>query len=134
MADLMQYPMQLNYTEELDMFAVTGTTETMYGAVLLSDGPVVKPPLNGMFTVHATSATTLTAGAFTTWRQIRDYLLDSWNESLSSSSILVLLVSDALRVRGSTVRLNVISNLSQVLIGSIHSSDIPSSAYLLNAS
>ena len=62
----MSTPTQLNYTEELDMFAVTGTTETMYGAVLFSDGPVVIPPLNGIFTCHATGTTTLTAGAFTT--------------------------------------------------------------------
>lgn len=65
-ADLFANPMPLAYTEEVDMFAVVGTTNTQYGAIWLSDGPVQPVPFSGGFTAHCTSSTTLTAGAFTT--------------------------------------------------------------------
>jgi hypothetical protein len=86
-ADLMRYPVQLHYTEEIDMFAVTGTTETMYGAVLFSDGPVVAPPLNGMFTVHATGTTTLTSGSFTTVPLTLDQALPAGTYSLVGARV-----------------------------------------------
>jgi hypothetical protein len=65
-ADWMKNPVPLSYTEEIDAFAVVGTTHVVYTAINLCDGPAVAPPPGKMFTAHATSSTTLTAGAFTT--------------------------------------------------------------------
>jgi hypothetical protein len=64
--DLMRYPIPLAYTEEVDAFATVGTTHVVYTVVGFSDGAVPSFSSQGMFTVHATSTTTLTAGAFTT--------------------------------------------------------------------
>jgi hypothetical protein len=64
--DLMRYPLPLSYTEELDMFAWVTTTHIVYGAILLTDGPVPQTSPQAMRTVHATGATTLSAGAWTT--------------------------------------------------------------------
>jgi hypothetical protein len=63
---MMRHPIQLTYGEELDMFAVVGTTHIVYSAIWLTDGPVVGPPPGDIRTVHATAAVTLNAGAYTT--------------------------------------------------------------------
>jgi hypothetical protein len=86
-ADLMRYPIPLNYTEEVDFFAATGTTETMYGVILLSDGPVNPTPAAGVRTVHATSTTTLTAGAFTTVALTLDQALPAGMYSLIGARV-----------------------------------------------
>jgi hypothetical protein len=59
-------PTSLNYTEELDAYVNATSGETAYVGVMLSDGPVVRAAPSRMMTVHATSSTTLTAGAWTT--------------------------------------------------------------------
>jgi hypothetical protein len=58
-------PIPLNYTEEVDMFAYTGTTETTSAAIIFSDGPVVQAANQRTFTVHATSSTTLVVSGWT---------------------------------------------------------------------
>jgi hypothetical protein len=70
-------PIPLRLTEELDIFATqnSGAGQTVYVAVLFTDGMRVAPPpvrtmptLNGnggFFTLHGTASTTLTAGAWT---------------------------------------------------------------------
>ena len=75
--DYYKYPIPLNPTEELDIYATqnSGSSETEYVATLLSDNnptpaqvPAVQLTLNGtgrFFTAHATSSTTLTAGGWT---------------------------------------------------------------------
>lgn len=65
-ADWMRHPLPLAYTEEVDAFAVVGTTHVVYTAIAFTDGPATPAPAGRMFTAHATSSTTLTAGAFTT--------------------------------------------------------------------
>jgi hypothetical protein len=64
--DLMRYPIPLAYTEEVDAWAVVGTTHVVYTGIIFTDGPVPSVSQQGMRTVHCTSTTTLTAGAFTT--------------------------------------------------------------------
>jgi hypothetical protein len=60
-----QSPIPLNYTEEVDMYAYTGTTETTSACILFSDGPVVLAPNQSTITVHATSSTTLVVSGWT---------------------------------------------------------------------
>lgn len=59
-------PIRVNYTEELDSYAYSTSAETVYTMVQFCDGPVVQSPPGRVITVHGTSSTTLTAGAFTT--------------------------------------------------------------------
>src|SRR5216684_3424316 len=74
--DFMANPIQLDPTEELDCFAAAGAfTETAYVAILFTDGIVSARPAGRMFTVHATAATTLTAGAFTTVTPVFDEVI-----------------------------------------------------------
>lgn len=64
--DMMANPIQLNPTEELDIFAAAGNnTETAYVAVLFTDGTISTRPAGRLFTAHATASTTLTGGKFT---------------------------------------------------------------------
>lgn len=86
-ADIMHHPVPLKYGEEVDMFAVVGTTHVVYGMVNFCDGPVVTPPLNNMFTVHATAAVTLTAGAFTTVALTLDQALPAGLYSLVGARV-----------------------------------------------
>ena len=74
--DFMSNPIQLNPTEELDAFAGVGSnTETAYVGILFTDGVRVPPPAGRFFTVHATAAVTLTAGAFTAVTPVLDKAL-----------------------------------------------------------
>ncbi len=64
--DMMANPVILDPTEELDAFAAAGNfTETAYICILFTDGIYLPRPAGRMFTVHATAAVTLTAGAMT---------------------------------------------------------------------
>lgn len=58
-------PIPLNYTEEVDMFAYTGTTETTSACIIFSDGPVIPSPNVRTITVHGTSSTTLVVSGWT---------------------------------------------------------------------
>lgn len=85
--DFFSNPIPLRPTEELDIFATqnSGSSETEYVAVIFTDGqqtpaatPTKTPALNGngrFFTAHATSATTLTASAWTLCSLTFDYAL-----------------------------------------------------------
>lgn len=79
-----QYPVPLNYTEELDAFAENNNSaaETMYAAVIFCDGPVAPAPAGRAFTVHGTSSTTLTAGAFTSFAPVLDQSLPAGQYAL----------------------------------------------------
>jgi hypothetical protein len=67
MWDLFKYPLQMNPTDELDIYVCqnSGGSETEYVFVTLTDGVLSPAPLGRFFTVHATGTTTVTAGAFT---------------------------------------------------------------------
>ena len=73
--DMFRTPLPLRPTEELDIFATQNAAgaQVEYVAVQLSDGQITPIPAGRYFTVHGTSATTLTAGAWTqcsiTWDQ-----------------------------------------------------------------
>lgn len=73
--DLFRYPIPLRPTEELDIFATQNAAgaQVEYVAVQLGDGQITPAPAGRYFSVHGTSATVLTAGAWTqcsvTWDQ-----------------------------------------------------------------
>lgn len=59
-------PLPLNPTDELDIYTAqnSGSSETEYVFVSLSDGQIHPAPAGRFFTVHATGSTTVTAAAF----------------------------------------------------------------------
>jgi hypothetical protein len=67
MFDLFKSPLNMNPTDELDVFIAqnSGGSETEYVFLSLTDGMVSSAPGGRFFTVHATGTTTQTAGAFT---------------------------------------------------------------------
>jgi hypothetical protein len=74
--DFMHAPIPLNPTEEIDAFANVGSnTETAYIGVLFTDGIRTPTPAGRVFTVHATAAVTLTAGAMSQVTPVLDSAL-----------------------------------------------------------
>lgn len=78
--DFMANPIPLNPTEEIDAFANVGSnTELAYIGILFTDGIRRPPPAGRIFTVHATAAVTLTAGAMTQVTPVLDSALPASN-------------------------------------------------------
>jgi hypothetical protein len=75
--DFSTTPLPLGPTDEFDIYAAqnSGGTETQYVFVNFTDGMKVPAPPGKMFTVHATSATTLTGAKFTPCVPTLDYPL-----------------------------------------------------------
>jgi len=92
-------PFPLRPTEELDIYATqdSGSSETEYVLVTLSDGQRVAPPpirtaptINGnggYFSAHWTASTTLTAGAWTQVQPTFDYPLPAGLYSLIGARV-----------------------------------------------
>ena len=60
----------------------SGGSETEYCAIQFTDNVKIGPPAGTAFTVHATAATTLTAGAFTGVVPVFDYALPAGTYAL----------------------------------------------------
>jgi hypothetical protein len=77
-------PFPLNPTDEIDIFASqnAGSAQVQYIAIQFTDNVRIPPPAGNFFTVHATAAATLTAGAFTNVQPIFDLPLPAGNYAL----------------------------------------------------